>query len=68
MIAVRTKVKCTEHDGAHTGTVVAHLGSEYGIAWTNAPQGMVKTEAQRELAQAHAKHFMSTPDSAVVPA
>lgn len=65
MIATRTQVKCTEHNGAHTGLVVAHLGNDYGIAWTNAPRGMVKNDAQRELAKAHAKHFLSTPADAI---
>lgn len=68
MIATRTQIKCTEHDGAHTGTVVAHLGSEYGVAWVNAPRGMAKTDAERELAKAHAKHFLCAPADAITPA
>lgn len=67
MIATRTEVKCTEHNGAHTGIVVAHLGNALAIKW-HGSAFIPKTDAERELAKAHAKHFVSAPESAVTPA
>lgn len=54
-----TKVKCTAHQGAHTGTVVHDLGFAYGVHWD-------PTKVDGELAKTHRSDFIYTEYDKVV--
>lgn len=53
-LAKGTKVKCVDHAGAHTGTVVHDLQFAYAVAWRGY-EGPTKVDS--ELAKAHRYDF-----------
>lgn len=57
MIANKTRVRCTNHNGQHTGLVVHSFGpAGYGIAWDGFEVAPKTTEARqrvRALVKAH---------------
>lgn len=69
LLPTGTEVKCTAHNGAHSGRVVAVIGATYGIRWNGSvsvPRTAEERAFMKNLSKSHSLASVNPGD--VTPA